>query len=63
MDRNLTYERAFQFLESQTGIRTQIQLSKVILVRQALISDAKRRGIFPEDWCKKLQEKYPELTF
>lgn len=63
MDKILTYEKALQSLEGQTEIRTQVQLSEVLQVKQSLISDAKRRGIFPEDWCRKLQEKYPGLTF
>lgn len=63
MDEILTYERAFQTLKRQTGIHTQLKLSEVLQVKQALISNAKRQGIFPEDWWKKLQEKYPGLAF
>lgn len=36
------------------GVRTQTELAKLIGIRQGSISDAKRRGTIPMNWCVRL---------
>lgn len=46
----------FQRVLEASGCRTQFELADFLGVRQAFISDAKRRQIIPDNWCMKLQE-------
>lgn len=41
-----------------TGVKTQVELGKVLGIRQSSISDAKRRGSVPADWLMKLFRTY-----
>jgi len=41
-----------------TGVKTQVELGKVLGIRQSSISDAKRRGSVPSDWLMKLFKTY-----
>lgn len=46
----------FQRLFDAAGCRSQVELADLLGVRQAAISDAKRRGIIPADWLHFLQK-------
>ncbi len=63
MGKQLSYDEGFDAVTRQTEIRSQLELCHVLNIRQSLASDAKRRNIFPEEWCRKLQELYPGLIF
>ena len=47
-------ENAFSRLYEATGCRTQIQLAKLLEIRQSSISDAKKRDSVPAEWLVKL---------
>ena len=49
-------DATFQRLFDATGCRSQLELADFLGTRQALISDAKRRGIIPVDWLSFLQK-------
>ena len=54
----LTFEQVWKRVKQATEIKTQAELSEVLGVRKATISDAKRRDSFPGDWCLKLYHVY-----
>ena len=46
----------FQRLFDVAECRSQVELADFLGIRQAAISDAKRRGIIPADWLRFLQK-------
>ena len=47
-------EDAFSRLYAATGCHTQVQLAKLLEIRQSSISDAKKRSSIPAEWLVKL---------
>ena len=48
------FDEAFDRIKKATGMRTQVEIAKMLDIRQSSISDAKRRGVIPSDWLIKL---------
>lgn len=51
------FDAVFTRISSALGIHSQIELSRVLSVKQSAISDAKRRNVFPRAWLLKLRDK------
>ncbi len=52
------FEIIFRIIKKITGERTQAEVAKAIGITPGAISDAKRRGVIPETWIKRIIEKY-----
>lgn len=50
------FDEIFERIKLATHTRTQIELAKVLDIRQSSISDAKRRNSVPSYWCMRLFE-------
>ncbi|WP_027186131.1 LexA family transcriptional regulator [Desulfovibrio inopinatus] len=48
------FDEAIERIKKATGTRTQVELAKILDIRQSSISDAKRRKSIPSDWLIKL---------
>jgi hypothetical protein len=53
-----TFEDAFDRIKKATGLRTQVEVAKLLDIRQSSISDAKRRKSIPDGWLIKLYQLY-----
>ncbi|QLA16622.1 LexA family transcriptional regulator [Desulfolutivibrio sulfoxidireducens] len=53
-----TFEDAFERIKKSTGLRTQVEVAKLLDIRQSSISDAKRRKSIPDGWLIKLYQLY-----
>jgi hypothetical protein len=53
-----TFEDAFERIKKATGLRTQVEVAKLLDIRQSSISDAKRRKSIPDGWLIKLYQLY-----
>ncbi|MEF3696557.1 LexA family transcriptional regulator [Desulfolutivibrio sp.] len=53
-----TFEEAFERIKKATGLRTQVEVAKLLDIRQSSISDAKRRKSIPDGWLIKLYQLY-----
>ncbi len=53
-----SFSEAYERIKFATHTRTQVELAKVLDIRQSSISDAKRRNSVPADWIMKLFEKF-----
>ncbi len=53
-----SFLEAYERIKFATNTRTQVELAKVLDIRQSSISDAKRRNSVPADWIMKLFEKF-----
>ncbi|MDL2314263.1 helix-turn-helix domain-containing protein [Desulfovibrio sp. OttesenSCG-928-C14] len=52
------FDEVFERIKLATNTRTQMELAKVLDIRQSSISDAKRRNSVPADWYLKLFESF-----
>lgn len=52
------FEDAFERVKKATGLRTQVEVAKLLDIRQSSISDAKRRKSVPDGWLIKLYQLY-----
>ncbi|KHK04346.1 LexA family transcriptional regulator [Desulfovibrio sp. TomC] len=52
------FEEAFDRIKKSTGMRTQVEIAKLLDIRQSSISDAKRRQSIPDSWLIKLYQIY-----
>ncbi len=52
------FEDAFERIKKATGLRTQVEVAKLLDIRQSSISDAKRRKSVPDGWLIKLYQTY-----
>lgn len=52
------FKEIYDRVREVTGARTQIDLARVLDIRQSSISDAKRRDSVPADWYMKLFDKF-----
>jgi len=52
------FEDAFERIKKATGLRTQVEVAKLLDIRQSSISDAKRRKSVPDGWLIKLYQLY-----
>lgn len=52
------FEDVYKRIQQATNLRTQMEISNVLDIRQSSISDAKRRNSIPAEWCMKLFDKY-----
>jgi len=48
------FDEAFDRIKRATGMRTQVEIAKLLDIRQSSISDAKRRQSIPDSWLIKL---------
>jgi phage repressor protein C with HTH and peptisase S24 domain len=53
-----SFDLFLERVRKATGVKTQVELGKVLGIRQSSISDAKRRGSVPADWLMKLFRTY-----
>ncbi len=53
-----SFSEAYERIKFATHTKTQVELAKVLDIRQSSISDAKRRNSVPADWFMKLFEKF-----
>lgn len=52
------FDEAFDRIKQATGMRTQVEIAKLLDIRQSSISDAKRRQSIPDSWLIKLYQIY-----
>jgi len=52
------FDEAFDRIKKATGLRTQVEIAKLLDIRQSSISDAKRRQSIPDSWLIKLYQIY-----
>jgi SOS-response transcriptional repressor LexA len=52
------FDEAFDRIKKATGMRTQVEIAKMLDIRQSSISDAKRRQSIPDSWLIKLYQIY-----
>lgn len=52
------FDEAFDRIKKATGMRTQVEIAKLLDIRQSSISDAKRRQSIPDSWLIKLYQIY-----
>ena len=52
------FDDAFDRIKKATGMRTQVEIAKLLDIRQSSISDAKRRKSVPDSWLIKLYQLY-----
>lgn len=52
------FDEAFDRIKKATGMRTQVEIAKLLDIRQSSISDAKRRQSIPDSWLIKLFQIY-----
>jgi SOS-response transcriptional repressor LexA len=52
------FDEAFDRIKKSTGMRTQVEIAKLLDIRQSSISDAKRRQSIPDSWLIKLYQVY-----
>lgn len=52
------FDEAFDRIKKSTGLRTQVEIAKLLDIRQSSISDAKRRQSIPDSWLIKLYQIY-----
>lgn len=52
------FDEAFDRIKKATGMRTQVEIAKLLDIRQSSISDAKRRQSIPDSWLIKLYQVY-----
>lgn len=52
------FDEAFERIKKATGMRTQVEIAKLLDIRQSSISDAKRRQSIPDSWLIKLFQLY-----
>ena len=52
------FDEAFDRIKKATGMRTQVEIAKLLDIRQSSISDAKRRQSVPDSWLIKLYQVY-----
>ena len=52
------FDAAFDRIKQATGMRTQVEIAKLLDIRQSSISDAKRRQSIPDSWLIKLYQIY-----
>jgi len=52
------FDEAFGRIKKATGMRTQVEIAKLLDIRQSSISDAKRRQSIPDSWLIKLYQIY-----
>jgi hypothetical protein len=55
---NNRFDDAFDRIKKATGMRTQVEIAKLLDIRQSSISDAKRRQSIPDSWLIKLYQIY-----
>lgn len=58
VDANNRFDEAFDRIKKATGMRTQVEIAKLLDIRQSSISDAKRRQSIPDSWLIKLFQIY-----
>jgi phage repressor protein C with HTH and peptisase S24 domain len=54
LDAPSRFDEAFDRIKKATGMRTQVEIAKLLDIRQSSISDAKRRQSIPDSWLIKL---------
>jgi hypothetical protein len=54
----MDFEAAMARIHAITGTRTQVELAKVLGIRQSSISDAKRRQSIPDSWLQTIIWKF-----
>jgi phage repressor protein C with HTH and peptisase S24 domain len=52
------FDEAFDRIKKATDMRTQVEIAKLLDIRQSSISDAKRRQSIPDSWLIKLYQIY-----
>lgn len=52
------FDEAFERIKKATDMRTQVEIAKLLDIRQSSISDAKRRQSIPDSWLIKLYQIY-----
>jgi hypothetical protein len=52
------FEEVMERIKEETGANTQNELAKILNIRQATISEAKKRGRIRSDWLVKLSETH-----
>lgn len=55
---NARFEAAMRRIQAVTGTRTQVELAKLLDIRQSSISDAKKRASIPDAWLVKLVKDF-----
>uniref|UniRef100_I2Q0X6 Putative transcriptional regulator n=1 Tax=Desulfovibrio sp. U5L TaxID=596152 RepID=I2Q0X6_9BACT len=55
---NNRFDEAFDRIKKATDMRTQVEIAKLLDIRQSSISDAKRRQSIPDSWLIKLYQIY-----
>lgn len=50
----MDFDKIMKRIKDETGAKTQTEIAEVLGVRQATVSDAKRRGSVPAEWLLKL---------
>lgn len=58
LEANNRFDEAFDRIKKATGMRTQVEIAKLLDIRQSSISDAKRRQSIPDSWLIKLFQLY-----
>ncbi len=58
MESTNRFDEAFERIKKATGMRTQVEIAKLLDIRQSSISDAKRRQSIPDSWLIKLYQIY-----
>lgn len=55
---SVVFDDAFERIKKATGLRTQVEVARLLDIRQSSISDAKRRKSVPDGWLVKLYQLY-----
>ena len=53
-----SFEAVYARMLFAANVRTQTELANILGMKQASISDAKRRGCIPADWCMRLYDSH-----
>lgn len=55
---NARFEAAMRRIQAVTGTRTQVELAKLLDIRQSSVSDAKKRASIPDAWLVRLVKDF-----
>ena len=51
-----SFEAVYARMLFAAGVRTQTELARILDMKQASISEAKKRGSIPAEWCMRLYD-------
>ena len=53
-----SFEAVYARMLFAAGVRTQTELANILDMKQASISEAKKRGSIPAEWCMRLPDHF-----